>query len=416
MERVVLTGLGAVSPVGLDAPTAWDAALAGRSGTGPLTRFAVDGWPVQIAAEVKGFAPSPLVHPRDVKRMDLFAQYGLVAALEALRDAGLSEPLDLGDRAGVYVGSGIGGIGEIAGGADTARDEGADRLSPFFIPRSLANLAAGHIAMRVGARGPSLCVATACATGNHAIGEAFRALQRGDADLIIAGGAEAALIPLGLGGFMVMRALSRRNDAPESASRPFDRSRDGFVMGEGAGVVVLETLTHARARGARIWCEIVGYGLTNDAFHLTAPPPGHAGAARAMRLALADARLPPEAVDYINAHGTSTPTNDPEEVAAVKAVFGAHASRLCMSSTKGVTGHLLGAAGGVEAVFCARALAAGVVPPTAHLDEVDPDCAGVDLVPRVAQERRLRVAMSNGFGFGGTNAVLVFQAFDGASA
>jgi 3-oxoacyl-[acyl-carrier-protein] synthase II len=416
MERVVLTGLGAVSPVGLDAPTAWDAALAGRSGTGPLTRFAADGWPVQIAAEVKGFAPSPLVHPRDVKRMDLFAQYGLVAALEALRDAGLAEPLDLGDRAGVYVGSGIGGIGEIAGGADTARDEGADRLSPFFIPRSLANLAAGHIAMRVGARGPSLCVATACATGNHAIGEAFRALQRGDADLIIAGGAEAALIPLGLGGFMVMRALSRRNDAPESASRPFERSRDGFVMGEGAGVVVLETLTHARARGARIWCEIVGYGLTNDAFHLTAPPPGHAGAARAMRLALADARLPPEAVDYINAHGTSTPTNDPEEVAAVKAVFGAHASRLCMSSTKGVTGHLLGAAGGVEAVFCARALAAGVVPPTAHLDEVDPDCAGVDLVPRVAQERRLRVAMSNGFGFGGTNAVLVFQAFDGASA
>lgn len=414
MERVVLTGLGAVSPVGLDAPSSWEAALAGRSGTGPLTRFPAAEWPVRIAAEVKGFAPSPLVHPRDVKRMDLFAQYALVAALEALADAGLPEPLDLGDRAGVYVGSGIGGIGEIASGADTARDEGAHRLSPFFIPRSLANLAAGHIAMRVGARGPSLCVATACATGNHAIGEAFRALQRGDADLILAGGAEAALIPLGLGGFMVMKALSRQNDRPEAASRPFDRGRDGFVMGEGAGVVVLETLTHARARGARIWCEVVGYGLTNDAHHLTAPPPGHAGAARAMRLALADARLSPDAVDYINAHGTSTPTNDPEEVAAVKAVFGAHAARLCMSSTKGVTGHLLGAAGGLEAIFCARALAEGRVPPTAHLDEVDPDCVGIDLVPRVAQERPLRVAMSNGFGFGGTNAVLVFRRFDEA--
>jgi len=312
------------------------------------------------------------------------------------------------ERLGVYIGSGIGGFPEIVEHAHKLLDEGTDRISPLFIPRSLINLAAGQVAIRLGAKGPSLCVATACAVGNHAIGEAYRAIRLGEADVVVAGGTEAALTPLGYGGFMNMRALSRRNDEPTRASRPFDADRDGFVMSEGAGVVVLETLEHARARGARIYCELVGYSATTDAHHVTAPAPGHDGAARCMRRAMASARIAPSDVQYVNAHGTSTPMNDPAEVTAIRTVFGDHADKLMVSSTKGTTGHLLGAAGGLEAVATAKALFHGIVPPTANLDTPDPAC-DLDHVPNTARECAIDVALSNGFGFGGTNAVLVFR-------
>lgn len=411
MRRVVLTGLGAISPCGLDAASSWDAAVAGRSGIGPITRFDASDWPVRIAGEVDGFSPDALSHG-DRKRMDTFSQYAVVASLEAVADAGLDPTEPLGDRAGVYVGTGIGGVPEIADKAVILHERGIRRISPFFIPRSLGNLAAGHVAMRLGARGPSLNISTACATGNHSIGEAWRVIRSGEAEVVVAGGAESAIIPLGLGGFMVMKALSKRNDSPQTASRPFDVDRDGFVMGEGAGVVVLEELEHARARGARIYCELVGYALTNDAHHMTAPPPGHEGAVRCMEAALRAARLSPDAVDYVNAHGTSTPANDENEVEALKTVFGSHASRLLVSSTKSVTGHLLGAAGGIEAVFCAKALHEGVVPPTATLETPDPGF-GLDFVPREARKVPIGVALSNAFGFGGTNATLVFTRFTG---
>ena len=411
MRRVVLTGLGAISPCGLDAPSSWAAAVAGRSGIGRITRFDASDWPVQIAGEVDGFAAPGLSHG-DRKRMDTFSQYAVVASVEAVADAGLSIDQPLGERAGVYVGTGIGGVPEIADKAVILHEQGIRRISPFFIPRSLGNLAAGHVAMRLGAMGPSLNISTACATGNHCIGEAWRVIRSGEADVVVAGGAEAAIIPLGLGGFMVMKALSKRNDDPTTASRPFDIDRDGFVMGEGAGIVVLEELEHARARGARIYCEVTGYALTNDAHHMTAPPPGHTGAVRCMRAALRAAKVAPDAVDYVNAHGTSTPANDENEVQAIKTVFGDHARRLMVSSTKSVTGHLLGAAGGLEAVFCARALRDGVVPPTATLDTPDP-AFGLDFVPREARQAPIGVAVSNAFGFGGTNATLVLSRFSG---
>jgi 3-oxoacyl-[acyl-carrier-protein] synthase II len=327
-----------------------------------------------------------------------------------MRDAGLADGGVESERLGVYVGSGIGGIKEIFESAVAFLEHGPRGLSPFFIPKSLTNLAGGQIALRFGARGPSLCVTTACATGNHSIGEAWRTIRSGEAEVILAGGTEASVMPLGLAGFMVMRALSTRNDDPETASRPFDLERDGFVMGEGAAVLALEELEHAKARGAEIYAEVVGYGLTNDAHHVTAPSPGGEGAARCMKMALRTAEIAPSDIQYINAHGTSTPANDVNETAAIKAVFGEHASRLAISSTKSLTGHLLGAAGGLEAIATVKAIRLGVIPPTATLQNPDPEC-DLDYVPRHARKMRIDAAISNAFGFGGTNATLVFRRF-----
>lgn len=389
-----------------------------RSGVGPVTKFDAAGMPSRIAGEVKGFDSVERFGPKAAKRIGTFMQYAIAASDEAMADAGWDtsplrgggEPGDdwpVRERFGVYIGSGIGGFPEIVEQAEELFRGGVKTISPLFIPRSLINLAAGQVAIRYQARGPSLCVATACAVGNHAIGEAFRAIRDGDADVIVAGGTEASITPLGYGGFMNMRALSRRNEEPERASRPFDRDRDGFVMSEGSGVVVLEELEHARARGARIYCELRGYGLTTDAHHVTAPSPGGAGAARSMARAMQVAGLDPSDIDYVNAHGTSTPANDPAECQAIRTAFGAAADRLLVSSTKGVTGHLLGAAGGIEAVATCKALYHGIVPPTANLENPDPEC-DLDHVPGTARERPLRAALSNGFGFGGTNAVLAF--------
>lgn len=411
-RRVVVTGLGAVTPCGNDAASTWSAMKEARSGTARVSRFDASAMPVQIAAEVKGFEATRRIDKKLIRRLDLFAQYAMYAADEALENAGFT-PRESGDpRFGVYVGTGIGGLQEIVNGSRLFDASGWRGLSPFFIPRALTNLAGGQIAIRYGAQGPSLCVTTACATGNHAIGEAFRAIQYDDADVILAGGCEAAVSPVGLAGFMVMRALSKRNDDAGTASRPFDKDRDGFVMGEGAGILLLESLEHAQARGANILAEITGYALNNDAWHDTAPSPGGAGAARCMEAALRNAGVAPEAIDYINAHGTSTEQNDVTETEAVKTVFGAHARRLEMSSTKGVTGHLLGAAGGVEAVATVMALHTGVVPPTANLFEPDPAC-DLDYVPLVARQSNPRYALSNSFGFGGVNAALVFRRFEG---
>jgi 3-oxoacyl-[acyl-carrier-protein] synthase II len=405
--------LGTINPCGGTADDTWRAVTEGRSGIGAITAFDTTGWPVRIAGQVNGFDAAAVLGRRSAKRMDRFMQFALVASLEAVADAGLTPGEEgLGDRAGVYVGSGIGGIAELVSGADGMAESGYKGLSPFFIPRVLTNLAAGHIAMATGARGPSLCVSTACATGNHSIGEAMHVIRSGRADIILAGGAEASVQPIGVGGFMVMRALSKNNDNPESASRPFDRDRDGFVMGEGAGVVVLESLEHAKARGARIYCEVLGYGLTNDAFHITQPAPGHAGAARCMKAALDDAKVSPSEVDYINAHGTSTDANDRNEAIAIRTVFGDHADALMVSSTKSMSGHLLGAAGGLEAVIMAKAIAHGAVPPTLNLENPGEGC-DLDFVPGAARDVRVDIAVSNGFGFGGTNAVLVFRRFDG---
>jgi 3-oxoacyl-[acyl-carrier-protein] synthase II len=424
MRRVVITGLGAVTPCGNDVESTWRSMVEARSGVGPITRFdaasrgpggGVGALGVSVAGEVRDFPGVELLGDRTVRRNGRFVQYALVAADEAMRDAGLISPGSSDhdvdpERLGVYVGSGIGGLPEIVDGVRTWLEEGAGALSPFFIPRCLVNLATGQIAIRYRARGPSLVVATACAVGNHSVGEAWRAIRCGDADVVLAGGTEASLVPLALAGFGAMRALSRGTDA--TASRPFDRSRDGFVMGEGAGVLVLESEDRARARGARIYAEITGYALTTDAHHVTAPDPDGEGAARCMRRALASAGRSPESVDYINAHGTSTPMNDPTETRAIRSVFGAHADRLAVSSTKGVTGHLLGAAGAVEAVACARVLFDGVVPPTAHLTDPDSAC-DLDYVPGVARSVAPRVVVSNAFGFGGTNSAVVFERWEG---
>jgi len=411
VRRVVVTGLGTVNPCGHDVPQTWDAITAGRSGIGRITNFDVTDWPVQIAGEVRDWDPRDVLDRRATKRMDRFMQYAAGASFEAVADAGLDIDGDgLGDRAGVFIGTGIGGLAEIVKGANNFEAESYRGLTPFFIPRALTNLAAGQVAMKIGARGPSLCVSTACATGNHSIGEAWRTIRAGDADLVVAGGAEAAILPVGIAGFMVMKALSTRNDDPTTASRPFDRDRDGFVMGEGAGVVVLESLEHARARGAEIYCELVGYALTNDAYHITQPPPGHAGAVRCVQAGLASAGLNPEDVDYINAHGTSTPQNDINETQAIKTVFGDHAKTLAVSSTKSMTGHLLGAAGGLEAVLSAKAIAEGLIPPTATLQNPDEGC-DLDYVPGTARPAQVGAALSNAFGFGGTNASLVFRRF-----
>ncbi|MDP6933934.1 MAG: beta-ketoacyl-ACP synthase II [Myxococcota bacterium] len=412
MRRVVITGIGIVSPCGLDAATTWENLVEGRCAVDRITLFDTSDWSVQIAAEVRNWDPSQYLSRQQIKRLDRFAQFAMVAAEEVVRDAGLDATTPLGDRAGVYVGSGIGGCAEFDKGSVDLHSGGPKAISPFFIPKVLTNLAAGHVAMKYGARGPSLCISTACASGNHSIGEAWRVIRTGDADLVIAGGAEAGISRLGMAGFMSMKALSKRNDDPGTASRPFDVDRNGFVMGEGAGMVMIEALEHAQARGARIYAELIGYGLSNDAYHITAPPPDGDGAVRCMNMALRSARVEPEEVDYINAHGTSTPANDRIETLAIKRVFGDHAKKLMVSSTKSMTGHLLGAAGGLETAVSAKALHHGLIPPTATLQQADPEC-DLDYVPGSSREQSISTAISNSFGFGGTNATLVLRRYSG---
>jgi len=408
--RVVITGLGAVTPLGNTAEEFWASLIQGKSGIGPITRFDSTGFSTRIAGEVKGFDALKFVDKKDDRKLDLYLKYALACAVMAVEDAGLDPAKEDGNRFGVLVGSGIGGLGTLLDSHKTLLDKGPDRVSPFFIPMLIINMASGLISMRFGARGPNSSVVTACATGNHAIGDATRIIQRGDADVMIAGGAEAIIIPLTIAGFCQMRAMSTRNEEPTKASRPFDAERDGFVCGEGGGLVVLESLEHARRRDARIYAEVVGYGMTGDAHHMTAPDPEGDGAARAMAAALRDAALEPQAVNYINAHGTSTPYNDKFETIAIKRVFGEHAKRLPVSSTKSMTGHLLGAAGGIEAVATTLTIYHGILPPTINYEKPDPEC-DLDYVPNQARKQDVEVALSNAFGFGGTNAILAFRKY-----
>ena len=408
MRRVVVTGVGVISPLGTGIEKNWTALINGQSGIGPITRFDASDFPVKIAGEVRDFNVEDYVDKKESRKMDLFIHYAIGAAKMALDDSGLTISEANAERVGVVVGSGMGGLPAIER-YHTAMMEGSYRkISPFFIPMSIINLAPGQISIMTGAKGPNISPVSACATGTHAIGDAFRMIQRGDADAVIAGGCESTVCPLGIGGFAVMKALTDRNDDPQSASRPFEKNRDGFVLAEGAGIVVLEEYESARQRGARIYGEIAGYGLTGDAYHLTAPSPEGEGAARCMRMALSTAGVNPEEVDYINAHGTSTHFNDLNETLAIKAVFGAQAHKLMVSSTKSMTGHLLGAAGGVEAVYSLLAMTRGVVPPTINYDEPDPEC-DLDYVPNQARQAEVRIALSNSFGFGGTNATLLFR-------
>jgi 3-oxoacyl-[acyl-carrier-protein] synthase II len=409
-RRVVMTGAGAVTPVGNTAEEFWASLLAGRSGIGPITRFDASQMPTRIAGEIKGFDPLKYIDKKDDRKFDRFLKYAVACAVMAVEDAGLKTDRVDATRFGVLVGSGIGGIETLLEQYAILTEKGPDRVSPFFVPMIIVNMASGVISMRFGARGPNSSVVTACATGNHAIGDAMRIIQRGDADVMIAGGAEAIIIPLTIAGFCQMKAMSMRNDDPTKASRPFDAERDGFVCGEGGGLVVLESLEHARAREARIYAEIVGYGMTGDAHHMTAPDPEGDGAARAMAAALRDAALEPSSVGYINAHGTSTPYNDKFETIAIKRVFGDHAKKLAVSSTKSMTGHLLGAAGGIEAIATAFALHHGILPPTMNYEKPDPDC-DLDYIPNQARKQEIEVALSNAFGFGGTNATLAFKKY-----
>jgi 3-oxoacyl-[acyl-carrier-protein] synthase II len=413
-RRVVITGMGVVSPLGNDADAYWQSLVAGRSGIGRITQMDVTDYPCKIAGEVKGFEPGPFFNaPKDARRSDRYVQFGVAAAKMAWADSGME--LDRVDpaRIGVMVGSGIGGLGTLEEQHRNLLQKSPARVSPFTIPMMIPNICAGIISMEIGIMGPNMAIVTACATANHNIGEAWRILKFGDADAVIAGGAEAAILPMGLAGFGNMRAISLRNDEPERASRPFDKGRDGFVMGEGAAVVMVEELEHARRRGATILAELAGYGMSSDAYHLSAPHPDGHGAARCMEMALRHAGLAPEAIDYVNAHGTSTPLGDICETKAIKMVFGAHAKGgLVVSSTKSMTGHLLGAAGGVEAVACINALRHGIVPPTINLEDPDPEC-DLDYVPNVAREMKVNAALSNSFGFGGHNASLLLKRFEG---
>jgi len=411
-RRVVVTGLGALSPVGNTADEFWSSLLQGRSGVGPITKFDTDGYPTRIAGEVRNFDPLNFVDKKDARRLDPYLQYAVASSVLAVQDAMLDTGKVDGSRFGVLIGSGIGGISTLLESHRNLLEKGPDRVSPFFIPMIIANMASGLVSIRFGAKGPNSSVVTACATGNHAIGDSFKIIQRGDADVMIAGGSEAIIIPLTIAGFCSMKAMSTRNDEPTKAMRPFDATRDGFVCGEGAGIVILEALEHALARDARIYAEIVGYGMTGDAHHMTAPDPEGDGAMRAMTLALRDAGLDVSAVGYINAHGTSTPYNDKFETLAIKRVFGEHARRLAVSSTKSMTGHLLGAAGGVEAIATVLALHHGVLPPTINYETPDPEC-DLDYVPNQARKQNVEVALSNAFGFGGTNATLAFRTYLG---
>jgi 3-oxoacyl-[acyl-carrier-protein] synthase II len=411
-RRVVITGLGVVSPVGNDLETFWTNLKEGRSGIGRISAFDISNYDCQIAGEVRNFDPKAFFkNPKDVRRTDRFVHLAMAASKMSIQDSGLDlEKVNL-DRFGTIISSGIGGLKTLEDQFTILMNKGPSRTSPFTIPMLISNMASGVISMEFDLHGPNLCIVTACATSNNAIGESWRIIKFGDADIFLAGGSEASIVEIGFAGFSAMKALSSRNDEPERASRPFDRDRDGFVMSEGAGVVVVEELEHAKARGAKIYCEITGYGLSADAFHMTAPPPDGEGAARAMKLALEHARLSPEQVDYINAHATSTDIGDICETRAIKQVFGDYAYKVAISSTKSMTGHLLGGAGGVEMAACALAIRDSVIPPTINLENPGKEC-DLDYTPNVARERKVRVALNNSFGFGGHNATLVASAFE----
>ncbi len=410
-RRVVVTGLGCVSPLGIGVDETWKGIVEGRSGITRITKFDASNLPSQIAGEVKNFKPQDFMPEKLVSRVDTFIQYAIASARMALEDAKLVD-VELGERAGVIIGVGMGGVGQIEHYTRILDERGYKRVTPFFIPMIIPNMAAGQVAILLEAKGPNLAVCTACAAGNHAIGEAYRMIKNGLIDIAICGGTESLITPLTVAGFSVMKALSTRNDEPEKASRPFDAKRDGFVIAEGSGILVLEELTHAQKRGAKVYAELIGYGATCDAYHMTAPSPDGEGAETCMKLALEDANIAPNEVDYINAHGTSTPLNDVAETKAIKKVFGEHAYKLMVSSTKSMTGHLLGGAGGLEAVITVKALETGIVPPTINLEEPDPEC-DLDYVPNQARRANIKVAMSNAFGFGGTNACLVFKKWRG---
>ena len=407
-RRVVVTGVGLITPVGIGVEESWKGLVEGRSGIRKLTRFDASAFATQIAGEIEGFNPEDYIEPKEIKKMDRFIHLAIAASDMAVKDSGLKITDGNAERVGVIIGSGMGGLPAIEHYHSVLLEKGPRRITPFFIPMLIINLAGGHVSMKYGAKGPISAVATACATGSHSIGDAFKIIQRGDADAMIAGGTESVITPMGIGGFNAMKALSTRNDEPEKASRPFDADRDGFVMGEGVGIMVLESLEHARSRGARIYAEIAGYGMTADAYHMTSPAPEGEGAARCMAVALKDGGVAASEVDYINAHGTSTKYGDELESIAIKTVFKDHSYKLAVSSTKSMTGHLLGAAGGVEAVVCVLCMRDNIVPPTINLDNPDPQC-DLDYVPHKARKMDVNCVMSNSFGFGGTNACLVFK-------
>ncbi|NWG02380.1 MAG: beta-ketoacyl-ACP synthase II [Syntrophaceae bacterium] len=404
--------MGLVIPTGIGVETAWKNICEGKSGIGPLTRFDANGFETKIAGEVKGFNPESYIDKKEIKKMDLFIHYAIAATQEALDDAQLTITPEIAEQVGVIVGTGLGGLPTIEKYHKVLLDKGPGRITPFFIPMLIANLASGQIAIQFGPKGPNTCVVTACATGAHCIGDAFRTILYGDAEAMIAGGTEANITPLTIGGFNAMKALSTRNDQPEKACRPFEKNRDGFVVAEGSGILILEELQFALNRKAKIYAELIGYGYTGDAYHITAPSPDGDGAVRCMKMALKDAGLKPEEMDYINAHGTSTPLNDLTETIAIKTVFGDHAKKIPISATKSMTGHLLGAAGSTEAIFTILAIRDGILPPTINYEDPDPQC-DLDYVPNVARRQSLNIAMSNAFGFGGTNATLVFRKFLG---
>ncbi|HAP67794.1 MAG TPA: beta-ketoacyl-[acyl-carrier-protein] synthase II [Nitrospinae bacterium] len=410
-RRVVVTGLGMITPLGIGVEKTWEAICRGESGIGNITRFDASDFPTKIAGEVKDFNPSDYIDKKEIKKMDTFIHYALAGAIMAVDDSGLKITDENADMVGVLVGAGLGGLPSIEKYYDIYLKEGVRRISPFFIPMLIANLASGQISIRFGAKGPNSCVVTACATGTNAIGDAYKIIQRGDADVMIAGGTESVITPLGIGGFCAARALSTRNDEPKRASRPFDKNRDGFVMGEGSGILILEEMESALKREAKIYCEVVGYGMSADAFHITSPPPGGEGAVRCMKMALKSGGISPTEVDYINAHATST-FADSLETQAIKTVFNEHAYKLSVSSTKSMTGHLLGAAGGVEAIFSILAIERGTIPPTINYETKDPEC-DLDYVPNTARKSDVNVAMSNSFGFGGTNATVIFKKYKG---
>ncbi|MDR5583521.1 beta-ketoacyl-ACP synthase II [Paenibacillus larvae] len=409
MKRVVVTGLGVISSLGQNANTFWENILAGKSGVSPVDNFDVSAYPTRIAASVRDFSPEDYMDKKESRRMDRFVQFAVAASKLALEDAKLNIATDTDpERVGVYIGSGIGGLATWEEQHRVLLEKGPKRVSPFFIPMMIVNMASGQVSMMTGAKGPNSTSVTACATGTHSIGDSFRLIQSGDADVMICGGAEATITPIGLAGFCSMKAMSTRNEEPQKASRPFDQDRDGFIMGEGAGILVLESLEHAQKRGATIYGEVIGYGLSGDAHHITEPDPD--GAARCMKMAVRSAGIGFEEVDYINAHGTSTPVGDVSETTAIEKTFGDHAYKLAVSSTKSMTGHLLGAAGGVEAVICALTLRDGIIAPTINLDNQDPDC-DLDYVPNEARKADVKVAMSNSFGFGGPNATIVLKKY-----
>ena len=411
-RRVVVTGLGALSPLGNSVHQTWENAITGKSGIGPITKFDSSSYKSRIAGEIKNFDPAQFVNKQEIRRYDDFLLYAIASSEMAMVDAKLTISAKLSERTGVIIGSAIGGISTIEEELRNVLSDNPRKISPFAVPAILANLASGHVSIRFGAKGPINCAVTACAAGTSAIGDAYKIIAFGDADIMITGGVEAAITRLAVGGFSAMRALSQRNDEPQKASRPFDKDRDGFVIGEGCGIIVLEELSVALNRGARIYAEIAGYGCTSDAYHMAAPPPEHEGAARSMRIAIKDAGLNPEDIDYINAHGTSTPLNDLYETQAINFLFGEHAQKLMVSSTKSMTGHMLGATGGVEAIFAIKALQEGIIPPTINLDNPGEGC-NLDYVPNVARHKEINTAMSNTFGFGGVNAVLLFKKYVG---